>query len=82
MQERLGDAVDKATGIYHMATWFKGSEERTSLLLNYVCGKKICTEPQRTRHATSYMYMYIPGLSTKLQIIHGLLAILTYTSIS
>ena len=50
VQERLGDAIDKATGnlLYHMATRFKDSEKRTSFLLDYVCGKKICTELQIT----------------------------------
>ena len=57
MQERLGDAVDKAMGnlLYHMATRFKGSEERTSLLLDYVCGKKICTELQITGSDKAYL---------------------------
>ena len=34
--------------IYHMATRFKGSEERSAMLMTYVCSKKIATEPQIT----------------------------------
>ena len=47
----LGDgAVDKMIGslLYHMATRFKGSEERSAMLMTYVCSKKIATEPQIT----------------------------------
>ena len=31
-----------------MATRFKGSEERSAMLMTYVCSKKIATEPQIT----------------------------------
>lgn len=44
------NCVSKVTGnlLYHIATRFKGSPERASLLLDYVCTEKIATEQQLT----------------------------------
>ena len=49
-REKLGDDVGKETGnlLYHMATRFKGSQVRCAMLLEYVCSKKISSEPQLT----------------------------------
>ena len=42
------EPVSKAIGnlLYHMATRFKGSPERASILLEYICAGKLCTEQQ------------------------------------
>lgn len=40
--------VSKVMGnlLYHMATRFKGSQERASMLLEYICTEEVCTEQQ------------------------------------
>lgn len=50
-RSKLGaDRVDKVVGnlLYHMATRFKGPEERSAMLMVYICSRKIATEPQIT----------------------------------
>ena len=50
-RSQLGaDGVDKVMGnlLYHMATRFKGPEERSSMLMVYICSRRIATEPQIT----------------------------------
>ena len=44
------EGFDKSTGnlLYHIATRYKGPEGRINLLVNYVCAKKLTTEPQAT----------------------------------
>ena len=41
---------DKSIGnlLYHIATRYKGPEGRINLLVNYVCAKKLTSEPQAT----------------------------------
>lgn len=46
---KLGDdSISKVMGnlLYHMATRFKGSKERASMLLDYISGGKLTTEQQ------------------------------------
>ncbi|KAL5516066.1 hypothetical protein EMCRGX_G001329 [Ephydatia muelleri] len=42
--------LDKAVGslLYHLATRFKGQPDRTSILVDYVCARKISSEQQLT----------------------------------
>lgn len=41
---------DKPLGnlLYHIATRYKGPDGRVSMLVGYVCAKKLTTEPQTT----------------------------------
>ena len=47
---RVGGHVDKAVGtlLYHIATRFRGSQERAAMLAEYVCEGKVNTEVQLT----------------------------------
>jgi hypothetical protein len=50
-QARLnGTSVTKVMGnlLYHMATRYKGPQERGSVLLECICAEKVCTEQQLT----------------------------------
>ena len=42
------DAILKEMGklLYHLATRFKGSTDRQFMLLDYICSKRIASEPQ------------------------------------
>ena len=54
--------LERSTGnlLYHIATRYKGPEGRTSLLVNYVCAKKLTCEPQATgeMRVDVHTYMY------------------------
>ena len=43
-------AINKVVGnlLYHMATRYKGSKERLTMLLEYVCSERLTSEPQLT----------------------------------
>ena len=49
-QEQCGGHVDRSVGtlLYHIATRFRGSQERAAMLAEYVCGGKVTTEVQLT----------------------------------
>ena len=49
-REQCGGHVDRSVGtlLYHIATRFRGSQERAAMLAEYVCGGKVTTEVQLT----------------------------------
>lgn len=52
-QSRLeagGGSLDKSQGnlLYHLATRFKGTQPRLEMVLEYICDRRIASEPQLT----------------------------------
>ena len=49
-REQCSGHVDRSVGtlLYHIATRFRGSQERAAMLAEYVCGGKVTTEVQLT----------------------------------
>ena len=45
------------TLLYHIATRFKGSDDRVDLLLQYVCDNRIASEPQLTGRGLYILYI-------------------------
>lgn len=47
---KVGGELDKTVGslLYHLATRFKGQPDRASVILDYVCARKIASELQLT----------------------------------
>ena len=49
-REQCGGHVDRSVGtlLYHIATRFRGAQERAAMLVGYVCGGKVTGEVQLT----------------------------------
>ena len=49
-REQCGGHVDRSAGtlLYHIATRFRGGQERAAMLVEYVCGGKVTGEVQLT----------------------------------
>ena len=49
-QEQCGGHAERSVGtlLYHIATRFRGTQERAAMLVEYVCGGKVAGEVQLT----------------------------------